>query len=140
MIACAEIRGLSTSGNQSMRGRETRKGIGFEVLIEAIAQSSRRLEAMYFGVADYAASTPALTTVIGGVDVDYGVLTEKDASGNRGYPPGLRRRGEARRGAAGHEGKWAIQPPATPRRNRRSSARRLGEKQNRKLPVPCDGA
>ena len=35
--------------------------------VEAIAQSSKRLEAMSFGVADYAASTRARTTVIGGV-------------------------------------------------------------------------
>ncbi len=70
------------------------KRIGFEVLIEtalgmanveAIAQSSRRLEAMSFGVADYAASTRARTTVIGGVNKDSGVLADKDAHGNREY-------------------------------------------------------
>ena len=70
------------------------KRIGFEVLIEtalgmanveAIAQSSRRLEAMSFGVADYAASTRARTTVIGGVNKDSGVLADKDAGGNRQY-------------------------------------------------------
>ena len=68
--------------------------IGFEVLIEtalgmanveAIAQSSRRLEAMSFGVADYAASTRARTTVIGGVNRDSGVLTDKDEKGDRQY-------------------------------------------------------
>lgn len=71
-----------------------RKKIGFEVLIEtalgmanveAIAQSSKRLEAMSFGVADYAASTRARTTVIGGVNKDSGVLTDRDANGNRQY-------------------------------------------------------
>jgi len=70
------------------------KRIGFEVLIEtalgmanveAIAQSSRRLEAMSFGVADYAASTRARTTLIGGVNKDSGVLTDKDADGKRQY-------------------------------------------------------
>jgi len=70
------------------------KKIGFEVLIEtalgmanveAIAQSSKRLEAMSFGVADYAASTRARTTVIGGVNKDSGVLTDRDADGNRQY-------------------------------------------------------
>ncbi|HEV7984586.1 MAG TPA: CoA ester lyase [Steroidobacteraceae bacterium] len=70
------------------------KRIGFEVLIETalgmvnvetIAQSSRRLEAMSFGVADYAASTRARTTVIGGVHKESGVLTDKDAEGNRQY-------------------------------------------------------
>jgi len=70
------------------------KRIGFEVLIEtalgmanveAIAQSSKRLEAMSFGVADYAASTRARTTVIGGVNKDSGVLTDRDAEGHREY-------------------------------------------------------
>jgi len=70
------------------------KRIGFEVLIEtalgmanveAIAQSSRRLEAMSFGVADYAASTRARTTIIGGVHRDSGVLTDRDAEGRRQY-------------------------------------------------------
>ena len=70
------------------------KRIGFEVLIEtalgmanveAIAQSSHRLEAMSFGVADYAASTRARTTVIGGVNPDSGVLTDRDAEGRRQY-------------------------------------------------------
>jgi malyl-CoA/(S)-citramalyl-CoA lyase len=70
------------------------KRIGFEVLIEtalgmanveAIAQSSRRLEAMSFGVADYAASTRARSTVIGGVNKDCGVLTDKDGDNERQY-------------------------------------------------------
>jgi len=51
--------------------------------VEAIAQSSRRLEAMSFGVADYAASTRARTTVIGGVHKDSVVLTDKDEHGQR---------------------------------------------------------
>ncbi len=53
--------------------------------VETIAQSSKRLEAMSFGVADYAASTRARTTVIGGVNRDSGVLTDKDAEGKREY-------------------------------------------------------
>jgi malyl-CoA/(S)-citramalyl-CoA lyase len=70
------------------------KRLGFEVLIETalgmanvetIAQSSKRLEAMSFGVADYAASTRARTTLIGGVNRDSGVLTDKDAEGKREY-------------------------------------------------------
>jgi malyl-CoA/(S)-citramalyl-CoA lyase len=74
--------------------RKRSKRIGFEVLIEtalgmanveAIAQSSKRLEAMSFGVADYAASTRARTTVIGGVHRDSGVLTDKDSDGGRQY-------------------------------------------------------
>jgi malyl-CoA/(S)-citramalyl-CoA lyase len=68
------------------------KRLGFELLIEtalgmanveAIAQSSRRIEAMSFGVADYAASTRARTTVIGGVNKDSVVLTDRDADGRR---------------------------------------------------------
>jgi malyl-CoA/(S)-citramalyl-CoA lyase len=71
------------------------KRIGFEVLIEtalgmanveAIAQASKRLEAMSFGVADYAASTRARTTVIGGVHRDSGVLSDPEgAGGDRQY-------------------------------------------------------
>ncbi len=38
---------------------------------------------MSFGVADYAASTRARSTVIGGVNPDFSVLTDKDESGNR---------------------------------------------------------
>jgi malyl-CoA/(S)-citramalyl-CoA lyase len=77
---------------ESAKKREKR--IGFEALIEtalgmanveAIAQSSRRLEAMSFGVADYAASTRARTTVIGGVHKDSGVLTDKDGDNQRQY-------------------------------------------------------
>ena len=77
---------------EAAKGRARR--IGFEVLIEtalgmanveAIAQSSKRLEAMSFGVADYAASTRARTTVIGGVHRDSGVLTDRDAQGRRQY-------------------------------------------------------
>src|SRR5207249_9295092 len=54
--------------------------IGIEVLIdtalgmanvEAIAQASRRLEAMHFGVADLAASLRARTVSIGGPNPDY---------------------------------------------------------------------
>jgi malyl-CoA/(S)-citramalyl-CoA lyase len=74
--------------------KQRTKRIGFEVLIEtalgmanveAIAQSSRRLEAMSFGVADYAASTRARTTVIGGVNKDSGVLTDPGADGLRQF-------------------------------------------------------
>ena len=73
--------------------RRTRR-IGFEVLIEtalglanveAIAQASPRLEAMSFGVADYAASTRARTTVIGGVHPDSGVLADASPGTDRAY-------------------------------------------------------
>jgi citrate lyase subunit beta/citryl-CoA lyase len=111
--------------------------IGIEVLIEtalgmanveAIAQSSPRLEAMHFGVADYAASVRARTTSIGGLTPDYPgdqwhAAISRMVVACRAY--GLRaidgpfgdfndRDGyaaAARRAAAlGCEGKWAIHP------------------------------
>jgi malyl-CoA/(S)-citramalyl-CoA lyase len=90
----ADVYAVDMLVTQIEAAKKREKRIGFEVLIEtalgmanveAIAQSSRRLEAMSFGVADYAASTRARTTVIGGVNRDYGVLTDKDADGKRDY-------------------------------------------------------
>ena len=61
------------------------KRIGFSLIIETalgmanvheIAGASRRTEALHFGVADYAASTKARTTNIGGVNPNYSVLTD----------------------------------------------------------------
>ena len=89
-----DVYALDMLVTQIEAAKKRTKKIGFEVLIEtalgmanveAIAQASPRLEAMSFGVADYAASTRARTTVIGGVNPDYGVLTDKDANGNRSY-------------------------------------------------------
>jgi malyl-CoA/(S)-citramalyl-CoA lyase len=67
--------------------------IGIHILIEtakgmanvgSIARARPdRLEAMVFGVADYAASVQARTTNIGGANPDYAVLTDADASGAR---------------------------------------------------------
>jgi malyl-CoA/(S)-citramalyl-CoA lyase len=90
----ADVYAIDMLVTQIEAAKKRTKRIGFEVLIEtalgmanveAIAQSSKRLEAMSFGVADYAASTRARTTVIGGVNPDYGVLSDKDADGGRGY-------------------------------------------------------
>ncbi len=62
-----------------------KKRIGFEHIIETalgmqnvteIAGASTRNESLHFGVADYAASTRARTTIIGGVNPDYSVLTD----------------------------------------------------------------
>ncbi|UCH54082.1 MAG: CoA ester lyase, partial [Pseudomonadota bacterium] len=54
--------------------------------VEEIARACpERLEAMVFGVADYAASVQARTTQIGGANPDYGMLTDADASGQRAY-------------------------------------------------------
>ena len=49
--------------------------------VEAISRARPdRLEAMVFGVADYAASVRARTTNIGGANPDYAVLTDPDAA------------------------------------------------------------
>jgi malyl-CoA/(S)-citramalyl-CoA lyase len=69
-----------------------KKRIGFELIIEtalgmanvdAIAAASKRNESLHFGVADYAASTRARTTNIGGPNALYSVLTDKDDAGAR---------------------------------------------------------
>ncbi|MFK8081953.1 MAG: CoA ester lyase [Granulosicoccus sp.] len=68
------------------------KRIGLEHIIETalgmqnvteIAAASKRNESLHFGVADYAASTRARTTVIGGVNPDYSVLTDAAPSAER---------------------------------------------------------
>jgi malyl-CoA/(S)-citramalyl-CoA lyase len=75
---------------ETAKGRKKR--IGFEHIIETalgmqniteIAAASRRNEALHFGVADYAASTRARSTQIGGVNADYAVLTDPDGAGSR---------------------------------------------------------
>src|SRR5690554_1493209 len=66
------------------------KKIGFELIIETalgmanvdeIAAASARNESLHFGVADYAASTRARTTNIGGPNPLYGVLTDSPEGG-----------------------------------------------------------
>jgi len=96
--------------------------------VEAIAQASPRLEAMHFGVADYAASCRARTVVIGGLNPDYpgdqwhfalsrmivacrayGLRAVDGPFGDFNDPEGYTL--AAKRGAAlGIEGKWAIHP------------------------------
>jgi malyl-CoA/(S)-citramalyl-CoA lyase len=82
---------LVTQAEDAM-GRKKR--IGFELIIETalgmmnvdeIAAASARNESLHFGVADYAASTKARTTVIGGPNPNYGVLTDPDDDGQRDY-------------------------------------------------------
>ena len=77
---------------ETARGRKKR--IGFEMIIEtalgmqnvtAIAAASKRNESLHFGVADYAASTRARTTGIGGPNKMYGVLTDKDGNAPRDF-------------------------------------------------------
>ncbi len=111
--------------------------IGLEVLIETtlgmanvetIATSSKRLEAMHFGVADFAASCRARTVSIGGLNPDYpgdqwhaslsrmlvacrayGLRAIDGPFGDFSDPQGYT--ASARRAAAlGYEGKWAIHP------------------------------
>ena len=75
---------------EAAKGRKKR--VGFEHIIETaqglmnvneIAAASPRNESLHFGVADFAASTKARTTQIGGPNPDYVVLTHPDEAGNR---------------------------------------------------------
>ena len=96
--------------------------------VEAVAASSQRLEALHFGVADYAASCRARTIVIGGLNPHYPgdqwhsalsrMLVACRANGLRAIdgpygdfsdPDGFTA-GAQRAAALGYEGKWAIHP------------------------------
>ena len=88
----ADIYALDMLCTQIETAKGRKKRVGFELIIEtalgmqnisAIAGASRRNESLHFGVADYAASTRARTTSIGGANPDYAVLTEPDAKGAR---------------------------------------------------------
>jgi len=88
----ADVYALDMMCTQIEDNMKIGKRIGFELIIETalgmanlfeIAASSKRLESLHFGVADYAASTKARTTVIGGPNADYHVLTDPDGDGNR---------------------------------------------------------
>ena len=111
--------------------------IGLEALIEttlgmanveAIAMASDRLEAMHFGVADYAASCRARTTNIGGLNPDYpgdqwhdglsrmlvacrayGLRPIDGPFGDFNDPESFQLAAH-RAAALGYEGKWAIHP------------------------------
>ena len=117
--------------------KKLKNKIGIECLIETalgmsnikeIATSSERLEALHFGVADYAASLRARTTVIGGLNPNYpgdqwhhglselvmtcrayGLRAIDGPFGDFNDPNAYT--DAAKRGAAiGIEGKWAIHP------------------------------
>ena len=123
--------------NQIEQERDLKNKVGIECLIETalgmvnideIAQSSERLEALHFGVADYAASLRARTVVIGGLNPDYpgdqwhhglsklvmtcrayGLRAIDGPFGDFNDPDAYI--AAAKRGAAiGIEGKWAIHP------------------------------
>jgi malyl-CoA/(S)-citramalyl-CoA lyase len=92
--APSDVEFVATLLDQIEQGNGWEAGrIGIHILIEtaagmadveAIARARPdRLEAMVFGVADYAASVQARTTNIGGANPDYAVLTDPDATGAR---------------------------------------------------------
>jgi citrate lyase beta subunit len=120
---------------EQVKGYE--RNVGIEALIEtalgmanveAIAAAPGRLEALHFGVADYAASNRARTVSIGGLNPNYpgdqwhfalsrmivacrayGLRPIDGPFGDYSDPDGFR--ASARRAAAlGCEGKWAIHP------------------------------
>jgi len=120
---------------EQAKGYTTR--VGLEALIEtalgmanveAIAQFGGRLEALHFGVADFAASMRARTTNIGGLNPDYpgdqwhasisrmvvacrayGLRAIDGPFGDFSDPEGYKE-GARRAAALGCEGKWAIHP------------------------------
>ncbi len=90
----ADIYALDMLVTQIEDAKSRQKKIGFEIIIETalgmqnvaeIAAASKRNESLHFGVADYAASTKARTTVIGGPNALYGVLTDQEAGKARDY-------------------------------------------------------
>jgi citrate lyase subunit beta/citryl-CoA lyase len=123
--------------NQIEQGTGVQTRVGLEALIEtalgmanveAIAQFGGRLEALHFGVADYAASMRARTTNIGGLNPDYpgdqwhasitrmviacrayGLRAIDGPFGDFSDPEGYKA-GARRAAALGCEGKWAIHP------------------------------
>ena len=123
--------------NQIEQGRGLTTRVGLEALIEtalgmanveSIAQFGGRLEALHFGVADYAASMRARTTNIGGLNPmypgdqwhasitrmviacrAYGLRAIDGPFGDFSDPEGYKD-GARRAAALGCEGKWAIHP------------------------------
>lgn len=88
----ADVYAIDMLVTQIEEAKGYKKRIGFEHIIETalgmqnvheIAAASKRNESMHFGVADYAASMRARTTVIGGVNENYAVLTDPDSDGKR---------------------------------------------------------
>ena len=83
----SDVYALDMLVSQIENASSIEKPIGFEHIIEtalgmqnieSIAAASKRNESLHFGVADYAASTKARTTAIGGVNEKYSVLTDGD--------------------------------------------------------------
>jgi citrate lyase subunit beta/citryl-CoA lyase len=133
----ADLYCVETLVEQIEQAKGYRTKVGIEALIEtalgmanveAIASSGGRLEALHFGVADYAASNRARTVSIGGLNPDYpgdqwhfalsrmivacrayGLRPIDGPFGDYSDPDGFRA-GAARAAALGCEGKWAIHP------------------------------
>lgn len=133
----ADLYCVETLVNQIEQAKGYPTKVGLEALIEtalgmanveAIAAAPGRLEALHFGVADYAASNRARTVSIGGLNPNYpgdqwhfalsrmivacrayGLRPIDGPFGDYSDPDGFR--ASARRAAAlGCEGKWAIHP------------------------------
>ncbi len=91
----ADVYAVDMLATQVERAIGRKKRIGFELIVEtalglqnihAIAAASPRNESLHFGVADFAASTQAKTTLIGGPNPNYGVLTDPiGPEGRRDY-------------------------------------------------------
>ncbi|MCA0434497.1 MAG: CoA ester lyase [Proteobacteria bacterium] len=88
----ADVYALDMLCTQIEAAEGRKKRVGFELIIETalgmqniheIAAASPRNESLHFGVADYAASTRARTTSIGGANPSYAVLTDADDNGRR---------------------------------------------------------
>ena len=80
--------------NQIEKKNKIKKKVGFELVIESaqglvnvnkIASSSRRIESLHFGAADFAASIGAKTMSIGGPVIDYGTLSPVSDKGKRKF-------------------------------------------------------
>ena len=133
----ADLYCVETLVAQVEQAKGYQRMVGIEALIEtalgmanveAIAAAPGRLEALHFGVADYAASNRARTVSIGGLNPNYpgdqwhfalsrmivacrayGLRPIDGPFGDYSDPDGFR--ASARRAAAlGCEGKWAIHP------------------------------
>ncbi|HJT03890.1 MAG TPA: CoA ester lyase [Pseudonocardiaceae bacterium] len=133
----ADLYCVETLIAQVEQAKGYQRKVGIEALIEtalgmanveAIAAAPGRLEALHFGVADYAASNRARTVSIGGLNPNYpgdqwhfalsrmivacrayGLRPIDGPFGDYSDPDGFR--ASARRAAAlGCEGKWAIHP------------------------------
>ncbi|MDQ3900007.1 MAG: CoA ester lyase [Actinomycetota bacterium] len=133
----ADLYCVETLVAQIEQAKSYQRKVGIEALIEtalgmanveAIAAAPGRLEALHFGVADYAASNRARTVSIGGLNPNYpgdqwhfalsrmivacrayGLRPIDGPFGDYSDPDGFR--ASARRAAAlGCEGKWAIHP------------------------------